>query len=301
MKPGSLTPQMIRVLEALARYHYLMPRQFTRLPGFSPHVEAVHKTLKRFFPPEKEKAKPKDLMIDFVSAGVDRELGKGRIPRLYYLTEHGAAAVASMWQCDLDSVFYPKGDKLMEWGVPHQALTNDFWIELDRFAGSTDSQVEFFHPYYRTTGANRNSKPENRLRRLPRIDFDEAVAKRCKRSFIIPDANFVLRTPQKRILCLLEACRGKDTKYVMGKLEWHFLALEHGFPSLKYGMETGNLILLVFETESAMYAVLKRLLSRQGIEAFSEFVACSTIDRLRGNFMDWWYVWHGEIKAGGLY
>lgn len=85
------------------------------------------------------------------------------------------------------------------------------------------------------------------------------------------------------------------------QLEWHLLALEHGLPSLKYGLQSANKVLLVFETEVALHAVLKRLLTRPGFEEFAPLIACSTLERLRKDFEDWWYVWQGNITAGRLY
>ena len=293
MKADSLTPAMTRALTALASYHYLMPRQFTRLPGFPTKPEGVHKLLRRF-PAEKGE-------VGFIRAGVDNESKAGRVPRLYYLTKYGAAAVAELKQCDPETIFYPKGDKLPLQDVQHRAMCIDFWIELNRFAEGTHSEVEFFHPYFRTTGANRHSDPTIRLKKLTRIDFPAEVAKRHSKPFFWPDGVFVLRTPQERILYLLECYRGIDTGRVIRQLEWHLLALEHGLPSLRYGFDTANRVLLVFQTETAMYAVLKRLITRPGFDDFAAFIACSTLQRLQGNFQDWWYVWQGNIAAGKLY
>jgi hypothetical protein len=290
MKPATLTPAMARVLLSLHRYHYLMPYQFTRLDGFAPNVTAVHKVLARF-PAERSE-------IAFVRSGV--EAGKGRIPRLYYLTRHGAAAVAEMMQVELESVFYPKGDKLPVADVLHRAMTVDFWIELDRYAEATGGEVEFFHPYFRTSGANRGSEPEARLKKLTRIDFPPPVAKKHSKPFFWPDACFALKTPQKRLLCLLECYRGIDTGRVIRQLEWHLLALEHGLPSVKYGFETGNLVLLVFDGDTPMQAVMKRLLVRPDFDDFAGFIAFSTMQRLQAKFEDWWYVWQGEIRPGRL-
>lgn len=291
MKEGSLTPAMIRVLEALASYHYLHPQHFTRIDGFPAKVDSVHKLLARF-PSEKSE-------VGFVRAGV--ETGKGRIPRLYYLTKHGAATVAELRQTELEGVFYPKGDKLPVADVRHRAMLTAFWIELDRHAQSINGEVEFFHPYFRTTGANRNRDPATRLKKLTRIDFPQELAKKHDKPFLWADGIFSLRTETKRLLCLLECYRGIDTARVIRQLEWHLLALEHGLPSIKYGFQTSNLVLLVFEGDTPMHAVLKRLLTRPQFDDFAGFVACSTMPRLQKNFLDWWYVWNGEIRAGGLY
>lgn len=236
--------------------------------------------------------------IGAIKAGVDRD--SGRIARMYYLTKHGAELVAESRQIGPENIFYPRGDKLVLADVPHRRLTIDFRIELNRFAEQQGYAVDFYHQYFRTAGANRGTEAGDRLRKLTRIDFPERLAERYKKQFFLPDGIFALRTGQKRILCLVEACRGIDTGRVMQQLDWHVVALEHGLPSLKYGFDTANKVLLVFETESAIAAVLNRLLTRTDLDAFRGLIACSTIERLKGNFQDWYYIQRGNIIGGGL-
>ena len=261
--PGRLTPAMGRVLTALADYHYLMPRQLPRL-GLAPSVGAAQKLLRRFNHETRLKAVPgrghlyapnPKSPIAAVRAGVDRDFG--RIARLYYLTRLGAEQVAELRQTDPAAIFYPKGDKLPLLDVLHRAMTIDCWIELNRFAAAGAGEVEFFHPYFRTTGANRaragDTPPEAHPHRFPagtRHQAQKALLLAGRR-LRPPD------TPKKRVLCLLEVYRGIDTGRVIRQLEWHLLALEHGLPSLQYGFQSANKVLLVFETEAALDAVLK--------------------------------------------
>lgn len=290
MTNGNLTARMTDALEALAKYHYLMPRQFAALPRFNGEA-STRRILKRF---EGQKSE-----IACIRSGIEQ--GKGRIPNLFYLTRSGAELVAEMLQVEPESIFYPKGDKLPLGDVKHRAMTVDFWIQLDLHAAKTGATVEVFHPYFRTSGANRNPDTATRLRKLTRIDFPKELARKHGKPFFWADGIFILRTAQKRSLALLEIYRGIDTGRVIRQLEWHLLALEHGLPSIKYQMETGNLILMVFENDTAMQAVLNRLLQRPDFHEFASYVACSTMPRLQAEFQDWWYVWQGEIKPGALY
>lgn len=184
-------------------------------------------------------------------------------------------------------------------GVPHRRLAIDFRIELDRFAKAHGHTIEFYQ-YFRTDGANRGTEADGRLRKLTRIDFPEELARRYKKPFFWPDGIFVLRAEKKRVLCLVEAYRGDDTGRVMQQLVWHIVALDHGLPSEKYGMKMAHRVLLVFEGEGALAAVLQRLLRWDSIHEHRQFIACSTIERLRENFRDWYSVREGEISAGGV-
>jgi hypothetical protein len=296
-----LTVRQLQVLEALADYHYLSPAQMVRL-GLSTSTASMRQTLQRFAFERPggngHRIRNRQAEIGAVKAGVDRD--SGRIARIYYLTKHGADLVAEKRQVDPESIFYPRGDKLALADIPHRRMAIDFCIELNFFAARSGHTVECYHHYFRTTGANRGTEADERLRKLTRIDFPEHLAKKYKKPFFWPDGVFVLRTESKRILFLVEAYRGIDTGRVMRQLGWHLVALEHGLPSLRYGFDTANKVLLVFETESAIAAVLNRLLTRTDLEDFRELIACSTIERLQANFLDWHSVQQGNIIAGEL-
>ena len=229
-----LTVRQQQVLEALAEYHYLSPSQMVRV-GLSTSVGAMRRTLQRFaFELKGEngwKIRNKKAEIGAIRAGVDRD--SGRIARMYYLTKHGAELVAESRQTDPERIFYPRGDTLALADVPHRRLTIDFRIELNRFVEEQGHTVEFYHQYFRTSGANRGTEAGGRLRKHTRIDFPEHLAERYQKPFFWPDGIFALRTGHKRILCLVEAYRGIDTGRVMRQLDWHVVALEHGLHSEK--------------------------------------------------------------------
>lgn len=193
-----LTVRQLEVLEALADYHYLMPAQMVRL-GLSTSVWAMWSTLNRFdfeLPGEDgQKVKNSKAEIGAIKAGVDRD--SGRIARMYYLTRSGAEVVAERRQVSPENLFYPKGDKLALADIPHPRLAVDFRIELDFFAKKAGFAVEFYHHYFRSSGANRGTNPDERLRRLTRIDFPEEVVKRYKKPFFWPDGIFALRSKEK--------------------------------------------------------------------------------------------------------
>src|SRR5512139_1148586 len=174
-----LTVRQLQVLEALAEYHYLNPAQMVRL-GLSTSTAAMRQTLQRFAFKRKgehgRKIMNSKAEIGAIKAGVGRD--SGRIARMYYLTKHGAELVAESRQVDPENIFYPRGDKLFLADVLHRRLTIDFRIELNRFAEQQGYAVEFYHQYFRTTGANRGTEAGERLRKLTRIDFPEPLAKR---------------------------------------------------------------------------------------------------------------------------
>lgn len=268
-----LTVRQQKVLEALADYHYLVPAQMVRL-ALSKSTGAKRRSVRRFafeLPGDDGRmVKNSKAAIGAIRAGVDRE--SGRIARMYYLTRMGAELVAENRQTDPELIFYPRGDRLVLADIPHRRLAIDFRIELDRYAKEHGHTVEFYHQYFRTAGANRGTETGERLRKLTRIDFPAELAARYRKPFFWPDGIFVLKAGTKRTLCLVEAYRGSETGRVMQQLVWHIVALDHGLPSEKYGLQTAHRVLVVFEDEAALAAVLQRLLQWDSIDEHREFI-----------------------------
>ena len=97
----------------------------------------------------------------------------------------------------------------------------------------------------------------------------------------------------------MEAYRGGDTGRVMQQLVWHVVALDHGLPSEKYGLKTAHRVLVVFEEEAALAAVLQRLLRWDSIHEHRQFILCSTIERLQKNFRTGTRCGRGRSRRAG--
>jgi hypothetical protein len=262
----------LSVMEQLHTYRFLTPSQMVRL-GITSHMNSLRRTLRRFEIGRK--------YVDYTEFGVFQKLG--RLPRVYYLTEGGAKYLAEAWRVDPKEINYPRGVKLFSRDYFHRSATIDFHIELRMFAERFHANVEFFHTYFDTKGANRAEDPENRLQRLSKVPLG-------KDGFFIPDSIFSLRTADgERYLYAVEIYNGIDTKRVHTQMEKHIIALGEGKISDLYGFPNAHRVLCIFESDAALMAAEKRL---REDELFSEQMrkqfALSTLSRLRGNFACNW-------------
>lgn len=235
----------IRILELLHTYRFLTLPQILRIV---PDVkeDTMRKALTLF-------SKQKTPIVSYLETSPIRS--RGRVHRMYYMTEYGAKTLAELWNTEPKEIQYPKllgKDHRIYNDYYHRVATVDFHIAVVQFCESQALALHFFHTYYHTEGANRGTKKSERLQKLTKTTFADG-------SFFIPDINFMITTPEKTNLYAVEIYNGKDTGRVLVQMEKHLLALSEGAVSKKYGFERGNRVLCIFETMGAMTAVMNRM------------------------------------------
>jgi hypothetical protein len=184
---------------------------------------------------------------------------------------------------DPATINYPIGAQLYSRDYFHRNATVDFQIELRSFAGAHGVEVEFFHTYFDTTGANRNPDPAERLQRLTKVPLDDG--------FFIPDAIFAVRPPDgSRYLYALEVYNGLDTGRVHGQLTKHRRALEEGRLSELHRYPHAHRVLCVFENDNALRAAAERLKGDPvfAVGGMRNQFAFSTLPALRQDFAAGW-------------
>lgn len=269
-KTAILPETNIQIMEHLHTFRFLTAPQLSRL-GVASHLNSLRRTLRRFDTTRK--------LVDFAEFGTLPKIG--RLPRVYYLTHRGAKYLAEAWRADQKEINYPKGVKLFSRDYFHRAATIDFHVELRLFAEKHGIEVEFFHTYFDTKGANRNTEPADRLERLTKVPM--------KDGFFIPDGVFAVRAPDgKRYLFALEIYNGIDTKRVHQQLIKHLECLREGAITELYGFETANRVLCVFETESALQAAERRLADDEVFSGAKQHFSFSTLPRIREDFAAGW-------------
>ena len=260
----------LQIMEHLHTFRFLTAPQLFRL-GVASHLNSVRRALRRFDTNRK--------LVDFDEFGALPRIGK--LPRIYYLTHRGAKCLAEAWRVDQKEINYPRGVKLFSRDYFHRVATIDFHVELRLFSEKHDIAVEFFHTYFDTKGANRNTKPGDRLERLTKIPMKDGV--------FIPDGVFAVRTPDgERYLFSLEIYNGRDTKRVHQQLEKHLLCLREGSITELYGFQKANRVLCVFESEPALRAIEKRLAGDEVFSAAKRQFSLTTLPRIRENFAAGW-------------
>lgn len=274
---SELTANNVEILRLLNRYRFLTNPQLLRL-GLVKESTSIHRLLRRFKDGKRPYIGGKD--FGFIA-------GRGRLHRIYYMEKRGAKLLADTLRMDEDEISFEASRPPFLQDYFHRVATIDFHIELDLFAEQHECEIKFFHTYFDTEGANRGTPPDQRLRRLTKIPLGKY--------HLIPDGIFLMNTPDgKQHLFALEVYNGRDSKRVHKQLEKHMQAQAEGAISEAYGLALPYRVLMTFETEGAMKAVMSRI---QGDSQFSNsepYFAFNTIERLREDFARSWKFFSGR-------
>lgn len=277
MTMPELSANNIELLRLLNHYRYLTPPQLLRL-GLVKDRFSVYKIVRRFSYGKRPHIGKKD--FGFIA-------GKGRLPQIFYLMPRGAETLAEAMRMDEEEVHGLKLKPPFAQDYFHRMATVDFQIELDRFARRYDCQVPFFHTYFDTEGANRGTPPHERLRRLTKVPLGEY--------HLIPDAIFAVDDPDgKKHLFALEVYNGRDTKRVHRQLLKHLQAQAEGAIAFAYGLHLPYRVLLTFETENAMLAVINRIREDSRFTESEPYFAFNTLDAVKADFARGWRFFSGR-------
>jgi hypothetical protein len=268
------------VLRLLNRYRFLTNPQLLRL-GLVHDNTSIYRILSRFGDGNRPYIGKKD--FGFIA-------GVGRLHRIYYLQKRGAQLLAETLQLDEDEVNYQKVKPPFLQDYFHRLATIDVYIELDRFAAQYGCAVRFFHTYFDVDGANRGTPPSDRLRRRTKVPLG--------RFHLIPDAIFRVTTPDgKDHLFALEVYNGRDTQRVHKQLRKHLHAQAEGAIAAAYGLALPYRVLLTFDSEAAMRAVLSRVRDDGQFAAAEPYFAFNTLARVKQDFARGWFYYSGREGA----
>lgn len=277
-----LTAKNIEFLRLLNQYRFLTNSQFLRL-GLVKDQCSVYKIAARFSLAKRPHIGKKD--FGFIS-------GKGRLPHLYYLEKRGAQVLTEALRLDDDEVHYEKVKPPFAQDFFHRMALIDFHIELDIFAEKYDCRVPFFHTYFDTEGANRGTPAHEQLRRMTKVPLGKY--------HLIPDGIFLVDPPDgKKRLFALEVYNGRDTKRVHKQLAKHLQAQAEGAVAEAYGLRLPYRVLMTFETENAMQAVMRRIRDDSQFADSEPYFAFSTLENVRRDFARGWWFYSG--KQGSIF
>lgn len=246
-----IAPIQESLLKALGKYKFLTSHQAWRLVG-NKNIQTIYNDLKVL--------RDRGFVDCIVYGGVSRS---GTMAKLNYLTSKGAKVTADIEGIHLDEVKYPKStNTLVKNDFFHRIFTIDLMIAFDEWIETTEHQRVFFDVYFDKTGSQRKQE-EGSLKGKTRVETG-------KNLFIDPDGIFLFRTKQKYELCLLEVANGLDSKRILQQIRNVVFASYQGLVSEKYQIQTTPRILIAFEMESTMQAVMKRVRADEYLENFEE-------------------------------
>lgn len=227
-----------QILENLGQYKFLTNSQLVKL-----RIDKSKQNVNKYVKQMRDKKKP---WVKTASFGVVPKVGK--LEGVHYLTRHGKDILLELG-VDEAEILYPKSNtRLFSQDYFHRKSVIDFQISL--FNGQHEgAKVDFFHRYFDKMGSNRTRE---RLQAKTKITIKDS-------RYIISDAIFFLSgNLEKRLFCF-EMCNGYDSGRIVKQLTQYVDALKEGSPSIKYHLNKSCKVLCVFEHQSTMLAVIRRL------------------------------------------
>lgn len=276
-----ISPIQESILRGLGKYKFLTSHQAWKLIG-NKSLQTIYNDLRVL--------KERGFVDCIVYGGVSRS---GTMAKLYYLTTKGANVCADMEGINADQVKFPKStNTLVKNDFFHRIYTIDLMISLHHWLNQTDKDLMFLDVYFDKTGSQRKQN-EGALKGKTRVNIGND-------SFIDPDMIFMYRTKQKESLFVLEVANGLDSKRIVQQIKNVVVASYQGHVSEKYGLRTTPKVLVAFEHEGTMKAVMGRVKTDEYLENFDEleeYLFFTLQEKTKGNWLDGWATLSNTSKS----
>ncbi len=222
--------------------------------------------------------------IDRIVPGTLPKLG--RLPNVYYLTEHGAATIADALSLDRDKVKFPKRVTTTSVHYWHRTHAVDCHISVQKWADINNNRVDLYLDYFEHTGSNR-SQNKAQQRSVARVDFSGGS--------IIPDAIFKLSDDAgKPRFFALEMYNQNRPQRTIEKMLEYCPVLTEGALTKPFDYSHLPRILMVFNLEAALVIHLARAKQNSIIMEFSRFFFLTSLERFEKDFRTGWRTLDGE-------
>jgi hypothetical protein len=203
---------------------------------------------------------------------------QGRLSSILHLTNKGAKFLLEHTELEEHEVKHPSRNSII--------LTNDYFhrlnsvqthISYDQFIKTHGYESLALHTYYdKGTGSQRSIK--QKFQSATRLDFSDGT-------HIEPDLIAWYQKPdKKRLLFCIEVYNGHDTKRVITQLYKLLKATQLGLAPIRYGHDKDNRVLVIFEHESNMQAVLKKLSATTLPDGVERYLFFNLIERVSTDF-----------------
>lgn len=257
-----------KALVALAAFRFLTPKQFVNLGV----------------------AASETVMRDYVLARLEkraRPLAKSYkigsfLPKVHYLTKHGADELEKLYRLEPGTVTFPKGQvNFSPVFAPHRFAQVDFHIGVRQWALSVpDAEFDFGHMDFETDGSPLKG---NRVRKsqitIPGHDTP-----------IVPDGIFGVTFKGNPLLYLLEIHRTTQTRFVAMQIKKYLDVLATNAANFKYGMSNvPTYVCSVHEKPNVLRGTKAQLMADPDYQHFKHLFLFNTIDQVRAGFSEGWH------------
>jgi hypothetical protein len=267
---SNLTPTEFGILDGLRVYRFLTVAQMEKLGIGKQKGQITH-----VLPDMVRSHKPS---IGKIVPGTLPKLG--RLPNVYYLTEHGAATIADANTLDHDKVKYPKRVTMTSVHFWHRAHAIDCHIAVRKWAEKNNNRLDYYHDYFEYTGSNR-SKTASPQRSVNRVEYSGGS--------IIPDAIFQLTDDANRSrFCALELYNQNRPQRTFEKMLEYCHAISEKALTQAFNYPHMPRILMVFDLDAALITHLARAREHASLKGFHKFFYFKVLQDMEANFLTGW-------------
>lgn len=225
-----------------------------------------------------DRSKPLMGIIQYAPSGPMRG---GRFEYIYYLKPYGKNLLEEQGKIDPSEIRIPIGHPQFHKLYHHRKMQVDFHIQLWRWTQNRNITIDLYENDFDTIGGNRSAR---KLESRTKITFPEGAH---AGKFIIPDGAFILNTDHGKKFFLLEFHRGNDVKRIIKQLYYHAVALGEGLPSKKYSINKANRVLVIFEKNTVLNSVRKRMIETPAFTMLTKFFLLKTQENLNPVNENW--------------
>lgn len=266
---ATLSPHRHKVLEALAKFRYMTSDQFV-FAGISESRDSLNRHV---LPPLYRREVGK--LIDFADLGI--EPGRGRRPRVYFLTKAGAQVLAEFERRDVSEIAFPAGGMQYTRDLDHRRDYIDYLISFHRWIEAVEGDILDERHYFDFVGSNRKG---TQSRAETHVEFSGG--------YIVPDGLAHFHALGKARAVAIEIHRHTTPKRCAVQLRKHMEAIKERAVMDRFGIEHASLVLSVSADQGLFERVRARMLEVPDWRHFAPLFRFATVEAVRADFGRAW-------------
>lgn len=265
-----ITTSQYEILKALSRYMFLTIDLIDTLGIFKNKV-SIYRAIR----PLKEGKKP---LVHVQNFGVHAT--KGQLSSLLYLSKYGKEILLEN-AIDEEIIKIPNSKSFVSTDYFHRVTNITFFVYFDMYLKANQGELIFLDYYFSRSSDNRAKN---------RIDLEGS-------KYIIPDIVTKFKMNNRDFLYLVEVHNGKDSNKAFNQILQHIKAIDLGSPRKKYGFEKNNRVVFIFEFESCMNVVIKKMSEVGSLNIYVNLFLFRSIEEMRENFNVGWLSFEKELRS----
>lgn len=268
----TVTDSQLKIIKALGRYMFLTVDLIDKLQIFK-HKVSIYRALQ----PLKEGSKPLVISQSFGIHPIH-----GQLPALLYLSKYGKEL---LMECGYDEhkIKFAKNKVFVANDYFHRVANLSFFVIFDLYLKSKGGHIIFLDYYF----SKANNVKGRYTQAKNRIELED-------NKYIIPDIVTKFSIDQKDYLSLVEIHNGKDSNKAFSQILQHVYAIDLGRPKEKYKHSKNNRVIWIFEYESCMLSVMKKMNDNPNLKKYINLFLFKTIESMKYCFEREWHTFNTE-------